>query len=394
MNIVMIGPFGLRPRMTMTARALPLAKALVAHGHTVALLLPPWQNPEDAGRIWDEAGVHIENMPLPTGVPGWFHQQLTASLTRRARALKPDVIHAFKPKAYAGLAHMALAKRFPVVVDTDDWEGAGGWNTLSPYPAPLKAFFAWQERWGLTRARAVTVASRALQTLVWATGRAPESVFYIPNGVAAAPAETSVTRNSPDPPRPTLLLYTRFFEFKVARLWRVVCAVRATRPDVRLLVAGKGLFGEEAQLLDLARAQGWRIAETLADTAADLVYPGWVPAETLPAIFSQATLALYPFDDTLLNRTKCPVKLMDLLAAGVPVVADAVGQIAEAIRPGETGVLIPPGDETANVAAILALLNDGRRREIGQRAAQDVRARFAWDNLARTTEEAYDYAKK
>ncbi|MBN2004609.1 MAG: glycosyltransferase family 4 protein [Anaerolineae bacterium] len=405
MKVTMIGPFGLRPRMTMSARALPLAKALVARGHTVTMLLPPWQNPEDAGRAWDEGSVRIENMPLPAGVPGWFHWRLAASLARRTRALQPDVIHIFKPKAYAGLAHLALGGRFPVVVDTDDWEGPGGWNDRSPYPAPLKAFFTWQERWGLAHARAVTVASRALQTLVWATGRPPESVFYIPNGVAGGPPESVFyipngvaggppEAQTPEPARPTLLLYTRFFEFKVTRLWRVVCAVRDVRPDVRLLVVGKGLFGEEAQLLELARTQGYRLADNAADTAADLVYPGWVPAEALPALFAQATLALYPFDDTLLNRTKCPVKLMDLLAAGVPVVADAVGQIAEAIRPGETGILVPPGDEAANVAAILALLDDQQRRARGQRAARDVHARFAWDNLVNIAEEAYDYAKR
>jgi len=31
-------------------------------------------------------------------------------------------------------------------------------------------------------------------------------------------------------------------------------------------------------------------------------------------------VALYPFDDNLINRTKCPVKLTDLLYAGIPVV--------------------------------------------------------------------------
>ena len=54
MRIVMIGPFGMRPRSTMSVRALPLAKALVERGHGVTLLLPPWQNPEDAGKAWDD----------------------------------------------------------------------------------------------------------------------------------------------------------------------------------------------------------------------------------------------------------------------------------------------------------------------------------------------------
>lgn len=391
MRIVMIGPFGLHPRGTMSVRALPLAQALVARGHSVTLLLPPWQNPEDAGRVWNEGGVHIENMALPAGVPGWFHWRLASALVRRAVALKPDVIHTFKPKAYAGLAHFALRRRFPVVVDTDDWEGYGGWNDLNPYSAPLKRFFAWQERWGLTRAAAVTVASRALQTLVWAMGGPPERVFYLPNGCISRPA---LPRPAEGGGRPTLLLYTRFFEYKVERLWRIVEGVRARIPDLRLWVVGKGFFAEEETLLDLARAAGWQVSEgALLAPDANLIYAGLVPPEDLPAHFAQADVALYPFDDTLLNRTKCPVKLLDLLAAGVPVVADAVGQVAESIRHGETGLLIPPGDDTAFIETVTTLLRDtSLRRSLAQHAVSDARERFAWDTLAPIAEAAYRYA--
>ncbi|MBN1872799.1 MAG: glycosyltransferase family 4 protein [Anaerolineae bacterium] len=395
MNIVMIGPFGLYPRMTMRVRALPLARALVARGHNVTLLLPPWQNPRDAGHCWIDEGVHIENMPLPTGVPGWFHWRLTAALAHRARTLAPDVVHVFKPKAYAGLAHLALARHLPVVVDADDWEGPGGWNDLSPYPTLLKQFFTWQEHWGLTHAGAVTVASRALQTLVWATGRAVESVFYLPNGFIqreSAPG-TKQTVTDTGNVRPTLLLYTRFFEFDLERLWRVVQGVRGHYPDTRLLVIGKGFFEEEKRLLALAREADWSVVETdtlVADT--DLVYTGFVPPETLPDYFSQATVALYPFDDTLLNRTKCPVKLMDLLAAGVPVVGEAVGQIVEDIRSGESGILVMPGDEQAFIAAVLKLIDNAvYRRELGNHAIEDMRARFTWGRLVSVAEAAYKY---
>ena len=391
MRVVMIGPFGLRPRGTMRVRALPLAQALAARGHTVTLLLPPWHNPEDAGKVWDAEGVRVENVSLPAGVPGWFHWRLTAALVRRARALDPDVVHTFKPKAYAGLAHLALRRRFPVVVDTDDWEGPGGWNDLIPYPPLLKRFFAWQERWGLRRADAVTVASRALQTLAWATGGPPERVFYLPNGVVGRPSPPPQRESGA---RPTLLLYTRFFEYDVARLWRIVAGVRARVPDVRLLVVGKGFFAEEDALLARARAAGWRVAKTQSPVFdADLVYAGLVPPEEVPAYFAQAGVALYPFDDTLLNRTKCPVKLLDLLAAGIPVVADAVGQIVENVRHGETGLLAPPGDDAAFVEDVVTLLRDADlRRSMGARATRDVRARFAWAQLAEVAEAAYRYA--
>jgi len=398
-RIVMIGPFGLQPRMTMRVRALPLAKALVRQGHTVTVLLPPWQNPDDAGRVWTEDGVRIENVDLPRGIPGWFHGQLTRRLVNRTVALDPEIVHTFKPKAYAGLAHLALTRRYPVVVDTDDWEGSGSWNAIGDYSPLLQRFFAWQERWGLRSASAVTVASRALQTLVWSMGGAPERVFYLPNG-AGAPAFEVVP---PTPGRPTVLLYTRFFEFDLERLWRVMRLVRDSRHDVRFLVVGKGFAGEEDRLLALAGRAGWRVVRAelpvIASAAdvpdADLAYVGWGTATNLAACFGSATLGIYPFDDTLLNRTKCPMKLMDMLSAGIPVVADAVGQIVEAIVPGETGRLVRAGDDRAFAEAVLALLADPEAlRAMGRAAKVDVARRFGWGGLADIASAAYCYAAR
>ncbi len=376
MNIVFVGPFGMRPRGTMSVRALPLARALVRRGHRVTMLLPPWQNPEDAGRVEELDGVRVENMALPRGVPGWFQARLTQRLLQRALQLRPDVLHVFKPKAYAGLVHVFAPRHLPVVVDTDDWEGPGGWNALAPYPPLLKRFFTWQERWGLTHAHAVTVASRALETLTWALGVPPARVVYLPNGVAWPYPPVTPDGNAP----PTLLLYTRFFEFDLMRLWRILMRVRAGLPEVRLLVVGKGLFGEEDRLLSLARAEGWD----------GLDYAGWSEMAALPHHFARAQVALYPFDDTLINRTKCPVKLLDLLAAGLPVVGEAVGQLNEMIRHGESGLLVAPGDEAAFAEALLRLLRAPHQaRAMGARAAADVRARFDWDALAERAEAAY-----
>ncbi|MBN1260484.1 MAG: glycosyltransferase family 4 protein [Anaerolineae bacterium] len=393
MKIVMVGPFGLRPRGTMSVRALPLAKALAARGHAVTLLLPPWQNPEDAGRVWEEEDVRVENLMLPARAPGWFHLRLAQALVRRTVALAPDVVHAFKPKAYAGLAHWLLAHRRhapPVVVDTDDWEGPGGWNDLLPYSPVQKRVFAWQERWGLHRARAVTVASDALLTLAWAQGSSPERVLYVPNGVAwPFPPVTPVPHA-----RPTLLLYTRFFEFDLDRFWRVLQQVRAVRPAIRLWVVGQGLFGEEERLLALARDAGWHLAcETPPEDEADLVYAGWIGDER-PVHFAQADVALYPFDDTLVNRTKCPVKLLDLLAAGIPVIGERVGEIPRMIVAGATGALAPPGNVSAFVEAIVGMIDAPERcREMGRQAARDVRERFSWARLAEIAEAAYHYAR-
>jgi glycosyltransferase involved in cell wall biosynthesis len=188
-------------------------------------------------------------------------------------------------------------------------------------------------------------------------------------------------RHNDAPTEFCLLLYTRFFEFKIERVIEVLRRVIAQVPDARLLVVGKGFFGEEERLLRQAEAIGLR---------GSIEYAGWTQPELLPEMFARSSVALFPFDDTLINRTKCSVKLIDLLAAGVPVVADAVGQNAEYIRHNDTGVLVPTGDVDVMAQAVVDLWRDATRREqLGAAAARDVRERFNWERLAAVVERFY-----
>lgn len=384
----MIGPFGLKPKRTMAVRALPMARALAARGHAVTMILPPWANPEDSGRSDEDGGVRIENIELPPHLPLLFHVRTTRRLVRRALALEPDIVHCFKPKAYAGLAAWWLwqlkglgLSRVRLIVDTDDWEGAGGWNDRERYSWAQKRIFAWQEQWGLRHCDALTVASRALESIVWSMGVSPSRVFYVPNGVEVGSWKLEVGEAASKFQTPTVLLYSRFFEFKIERVLGVFSRVLELNPEARLLVVGKGLFGEEKSLIDGAHQRGWTDR---------IEYLGWVEPAELPDVFARAGVAIYPFDDTLLNRTKCAVKLIDLLAAGVPVVADAVGQNVEYIRHNETGFLSPSGDVEAMAGAVVELLNERRRaRILGGAAAKDVRERFGWDRLVESVERAY-----
>ncbi|MFN8497217.1 MAG: glycosyltransferase family 4 protein [Anaerolineae bacterium] len=391
MRIAMIGPFGLRPKGTMGARALPLARALAAQGYQVALFLPPWSCPEDSGKAWEVDGVMINNVALPTSPAGVFHAQLTQRLVQAALAMAPDVIHCFKPKAYSGLAQSALwsmrqARRWTgrLVVDEDDWEGAGGWNNLENYPWAMKQTFARQESWGLRHADTVTVASRALETIAWSLGVPPRQVAYIPNGAAEAPppgnAEAARERWGLDD-APIVLLYTRFFEYKVERIVDVFTRIHTAAPETRFLVVGEGLFGEERELL--ARLDR-------VEPSPYVVYAGWPGDAALPDIFAAADLALYPLDDTLVNRTKSPAKLLQLLGAGVPVVADAVGQATVYVAPGVAGLLVPPCDDVAMAEAAVDILRDPWRRHAMSAGARAwVAQHYTWPRLAERLAAAY-----
>ena len=385
MRIAMLGPFGLHPKQTMRSRALGLARPLVARGHAVRLIMPPWETPDEADRTWAEDGVELRYVPLRGGAPG-----ISRALVGETLAWRPDVVHTFKPKAYGGLAAEWLwrfhRERLRLVMDTDDWEGAGGWNDLAPYGPLSKRFFARQERYGLTHAHAVTVASRTLESLVWSLGVARERVTYVPNGPgiplrditaderAAARARLGLGR------RPTLLVYSRLFEFDTARLAAVLAGVRAAVPDVAVLLVGAGLYdADSARFRDQLAAAGLLAA---------VVDVGWVALAELPATLAAADVGLYLMDDTLLNRAKCPVKLADMLAAGVPVVAEEVGQVTEYVRDGRTGVVCASGDVGGLVGASVALLRAGEQ-ERRAAARADVGARFGWEGLAGRVEEVY-----
>jgi glycosyltransferase involved in cell wall biosynthesis len=101
-------------------------------------------------------------------------------------------------------------------------------------------------------------------------------------------------------------------------------------------------------------------------------------------------MAIFPTDDRLLNRTWCPAKLADLLAAGLAVVADAVGQNAEYITDGTSGLLVPPEDDAAFGKAVVSLLKDAElRARLGTGAVRRMEEHFAWSKLAEQVERAY-----
>lgn len=383
LRIAMLAPFGIRPKGTLAVRMLPLAQALARRGHSVSVVAPPVDNPEDAGLCVVYDGVPVTHTPSPSlpGPLGVVEQ--TAGLLRRALAERPDVLHLFKPKGYSGLAALAsrwAAPGIALVVDTDDWEGRGGWNDVLPYPSAAKALFAWQERDLPRRAAAVTVASRTLETQVWGFGVPPERVFYLPNGVDLPGV---LPDGAPGSGR-TMLLYTRFWEFDVRDVVAALVAIAAHEPAARLLVVGRGERGQERELLRLAWQAG----------VADMVdYRGWVEPPQIPALIAAADIALVPMDDTLINRARCSAKLLELMAAGRPIVAGRVGQAAEYLEDGRSGLLVTPGDPAALARAALLLLADAPlRTRLGGAARERIARHFTWDRLVLEAERAYQGA--
>jgi glycosyltransferase involved in cell wall biosynthesis len=71
-----------------------------------------------------------------------------------------------------------------------------------------------------------------------------------------------------------------------------------------------------------------------------------------------------------------PLSVMEAAAAGLPVVATAVGGVPDLVQHGETGILVPPGDTAAMAEALATLARDAERREGLGRTARARAARF------------------
>ena len=69
--------------------------------------------------------------------------------------------------------------------------------------------------------------------------------------------------------------------------------------------------------------------------------------------------------------------ILEYMAAGLPVIATAVGGNAEAVVDGETGLIVPPGDPAAFAAAVCRLLGNEQERAQMAGHRQPLRGAFA-----------------
>jgi glycosyltransferase involved in cell wall biosynthesis len=85
-----------------------------------------------------------------------------------------------------------------------------------------------------------------------------------------------------------------------------------------------------------------------------------------------------------------PQAILQASAAGLPIVSTRVGGIPEAVRHGDTGLLVEPGDPSALADAVCGLLSDASlRARMGIAGAEHVRARFSLAGMLDRTEDAF-----
>jgi glycosyltransferase involved in cell wall biosynthesis len=381
LRITFVAPFGLQQKGTTRARVVPLAAALAERGHWVRVVVPAWDSPEDCGREYTVGFATVLHVPARAQRLGEMSPVVLAATWRASLGPPaPDVIHCFKPIGYSGAVALAATTQAGrrwrsrvVAVDTDDLEGGEGWGRWRGRPSWQVALLDAQEGLVLRRADLVTVGSRLLGGMATRWGIPSTRIVYLPNAASAPWPEPQSVRSAGSL---HLLLYTRFNEFDAKRGLRMLGAVMRRVPTALLTVVGDG--PGRARFESCLRRQAW----------ADRVqFTGFLEGDALARRIGQADLAIWLFDNDLRNRARSPVKLLELLAAGIPIVAEDVGEVGALAR-GAARLVRPDSPEQLASAVAAVIDEPGERWAVGARARAAAN-KNSWSKRAQQLEQHY-----
>ncbi len=366
----------------------PLARELVRMGHEVALLALHHDWARLRTRTYIDTGVRVayvaqmhvrkEGSLKTYYSPGRLLAVSLVSTLRLAYALgrtEGDVIQLCKPQPINALAVQLGRRGRPIYCDCDDYEAAtnrfgGAWQ---------RAIVRHFENGIVDYALGLTVNTRFTQQRYRRLGFPAERVAYVPNGVertrfASVPSPSQARQRLGFQPECPLVVYVGTLSTHshcVDLLLRAFARVKKHLPAARLLLVGGG---EDFEGLRLLSAHLGILDST--------IFAGWVPAEAVLPYYAAASVCVDPVKDDAIARARSPLKIVESLAVGVPVVTGDVGDRREMLADGALGILVTPGDDAALAQGLLqALQSAGLRHRMRQQALAQ-RERWYWDRLA------------
>jgi glycosyltransferase involved in cell wall biosynthesis len=319
--------------------------------------------------------VHFVSRSLPKGV---VHVRVAAEIVRRARSA--DVVYttgmfgrsaagatlARRPyvvKLTADPAFERARRRGIVGGNVDEFQGASG--------GPAVRVLRLARDVELRRAAHIFTPSAYLRELAVSWGAESARVSVLPNP-APRPSEHAPReelRRAFGMTGPTLAFAGRITAQKSLR---VALEALASVDGVVLVLAGEG---DEQPALERAAAElglGSRVR-----------FLGAQPRERVLELFAAA-------DASILSSSweNFPHTVVEALAVGTPVLATAVGGVAEVVRDGENGLLVPAGDARALGDAIRRYVGDEELRSRLRAAAAASVAEYAPDRVFGQLEQA------
>jgi glycosyltransferase involved in cell wall biosynthesis len=268
----------------------------------------------------------------------WYFLGLPVRARRELRRSHPDavLVQGAHETWFVLLGRSLSGVRAPVILDVHgDWRsstrlyGSPARKLLNPVADRIAAS-------ALRRADAVRTISGYTTGLVRSYGVEPAAVFP-----AFMDLDPFLGPRAPLPGDPRALFVGVLEHYKgieeLAAAWRIVAA---RLPGAVLHLVGRGTRREVAERLvaELPSSTEWTEA---------------LPTEGVARALDAATVLVLPSRSEGMGRV-----LVEAFCRGRPVVASRVGGIADLVRDGENGLLVPPEDPRALADGLLRVLSD------------------------------------
>ena len=291
------------------------------------------------------------------------------SAVRRGRF---DIVDAWLYHGYwlAALTHRLVG--IPVLVagrrSLSDFKDQWGW--------PRRAIDAFSRR----QARVIIANSEVVRRdVIDREGVDPERIIVIRNGVEVPAASDASMRRAArerwgaaDGDFVVGCVSNLHPTKGIGHLLRAFASLENS-PSLRLVIIGEG--SSRGMLAELARSLGIADRVLLAGTDPNV----------------QARLAGFDIFVHPSDTEGLPNAVLEAAAAGLPIVATAVGGTPEIIIDGTTGLLVPAGDASAMASAIEMLQRDeATRSQLGLAARDHVRTSYGMERFVAETADLYD----
>ena len=289
-----------------------------------------------------------------------FDRKAFKALAKIFRAERPDIVHTHASMT----ARMAARRaRVPYIFNTKHcMEGAPGGLAKKILRREINAVFSDK----------IIAVSKAVRRSMIAGGTKPQEIAVVYNGIERIPIPSAEEKAA------LLSSFARLEEVKDHETFLLGAKkLLDKRQDVRFYIVGDGSLRK--QLEQKAAALGIREHVTFTGFLQDV--------EKIEAALDIAVI-------TSRAEALC-LSILESMIAGIPAVGTDSGGVAEVIRHGENGFLIPVGDSDALAERLDELLaDDAKRSAFGAQAKKDAEATFLAEQMTRKIEKLYLEAGK
>lgn len=383
MNILMVHPHDLFDRAEpWTIRIKSFAKEFVKKSYRVKLCYFPLAiNTKHYPKNLDS----IETIPFNrTPSPKVFVEN-TIRLIKLCKWA--DIIHLQKCHHYASIptviAAYAIGK--PLHYDWDDWEEKIWLESIGRgiHSKFIALSFKVLERFLPTLADSVSCASDFLRDLARNYGVKEEYIFNSPVGVDlekfSPHLDGSWVKEKHNIKGDIVLYIGQLHGAQYVDLFiKAANIVLHKSPDLKFMIVGEGFW--EYKLRRLVHDLG------ITDK---IIFAGSVTHDEIPYYIAASNICVAPFKDTKVTRCKSPLKIVEYLASGKPIVVSNIREAKKMID--GAGVLVEPGNYYALAEGILDLVeNEQLRIGLEERARKAAEEKHGWETTADTLLSAYE----